>query len=109
MSTAIEVLEFSRDLVKKGWTRGVWAEDAAEQFVDPEDPSACSFCLVGALKRARHVLKPTLQNSYYADIALRSALSNDFYNLIAFNDAQHSEEPVVDLFDRAIASLKEPA
>lgn len=109
MSTSIEVLEFSRDLVKNGWTRGVFAEDRQEQEVDPEDPNACSFCVLGAFNRAKHVLQPTGSAAEQANKALHKSMPTFFMHLVEFNDAQCSEEPVVDLFDRAIASLKESA
>lgn len=111
MSTAVEVLEFSRDLIKAGWTRGVWAEDREENSVFPDDPGACYFCLSGALQRAVKVLKVTESTFNKAREALRENVPNVYVglSLIEFNDAQHSEEPVIDLFDRAIAALKESA
>lgn len=109
MSTAVEILEFSRDLIKKGWVSSCFAQDSDGEEVDPGSPNACSFCALGALIRAMHVLKSSSDVSKQAEGALGKSLSPDFLNVIHFNDAQHSEEPVVDLFDRAIASLKESA
>lgn len=107
MSTAVEILEFSRDLIKNGWTSGNFAENREGFEVDPMSTSACSFCAAGAMSRAIHVLKPSPENSQLAHEALQTSLSSDFYGVIHFNDSQQSEEPVIDLFDRAIESLKE--
>lgn len=109
MSTAVEILEFSRDLVKNSWTRDVFAEDNNGDEVGIESPYACSFCAMGAFKRATYVLRPTDEAEREASIALRKSMSSEFQHIVQFNDAQHSEEPVVDLFDRAIVSLKESA
>lgn len=35
-----------------GWTRGYAAVDANNKRVDPRDPAACKFCILGALTRA---------------------------------------------------------
>jgi hypothetical protein len=48
-SSVAEGLKKARRLLEKGWTQGNWAVDQAGRPVDPEDPSACSFCLGGAL------------------------------------------------------------
>lgn len=109
MSTAVDVLEFSRDLIKAGWTRGVWAEDCEGNCVDINDPDACQFCLLGALKRAQHVLKPNILTILRADDALVRALPKEYRSPIKFNDDQLTEERVIDLVDRAIAALKESA
>lgn len=107
MVEPVEILEFSRDLVKAGWTRGVWAENNTDESVDPTDPSACSFCLLGSVKRAKHVLKATSVEERSAVKALEYVLSTNYPTLIYFNDLQCTEGPVIDLVDRAIVWLKE--
>lgn len=39
-------------LIEKGWTKGAYARDAENVNVDENDPSACSWCIQGALYRA---------------------------------------------------------
>jgi hypothetical protein len=51
------VLEVAAQVVEKGWTRGEFARDADGEGVDFDDEKACSFCMLGALRRATLLMK----------------------------------------------------
>ena len=44
-----QVTGLPSDNLKQGWLRGGWAEDRDGRPVDPSDPSATQFCMVGAI------------------------------------------------------------
>ncbi len=52
MSTDIVLDKAWKVLEQKGWCKSHYALDADKKSVDPHDPSACSFCTVGAIMRA---------------------------------------------------------
>ena len=48
----VEALRQARALVAQGWTQGIMARDSNGRYVDPEDPRAAAWCLLGAVERA---------------------------------------------------------
>ncbi len=47
-----QVFAEAKKLIEQGWIRGDLAQDKDGKSVDPSDPSACQFCLLGALYKA---------------------------------------------------------
>ena len=47
-----DVYARAREVVLQGWTTKAWARDADGGMVKAQAPSACAFCLSGALGRA---------------------------------------------------------
>jgi hypothetical protein len=51
---AVVLLSAARRYIKRGWCRTALALDAAGRMVSPRSPEACTWCLLGALERAKH-------------------------------------------------------
>jgi|GraSoiStandDraft_27_1057306.scaffolds.fasta_scaffold313542_2 hypothetical protein len=49
-----KALEYARDLVASGWCQGVEARDQAGRPVEPWDPSAVAWSLIGAVVAIAH-------------------------------------------------------
>lgn len=97
----IRVLDEAKALVEKGWYQGYYARDAEGRRVEPEDASACAFCIVGAVMRvagrehtAHAALEAVTPGGYTADY-------ND-YNL-------QTKEEALAMFDKAKAWVNEQA
>jgi len=98
MTTTAEILQKARDLIsdEKNWTQLSEARDANGHPTLAEGPTACSFCINGALQKvcpdycgrinARHVLA--------VEVGYGRSISK-------FNDT-HRHDEVLSLFDRAI-------
>lgn len=92
---ARDILEGAKTILQTtGWCKGIFRDHDGR------------CCIVGAMDRAAWMQKiRCVSPQYYcADKALRSLVPNG--NLPAFNDDQTSVEPVLELIDRAIASLE---
>ena len=97
--TTKEILTQARVLVKQSWTQGAYARNSDGESVAAKDPTACSWCAVGAIKAANPDGYPRL-----------CELWDLFDNLvgrpltISFNDASDTtQEDVLSLYDRVIA------
>jgi hypothetical protein len=42
-------VKIAKERIKKGWMKGGMAEDSFGHTVPPDDPTACRWCLLGAL------------------------------------------------------------
>lgn len=112
--TPLQILERAREKLAQGWTRGCYARDNKDNNVDPLSPEACQFCAYGALHAAvglgvYSALTPELR---LAENTLKKILRQDEFlidglsrGLATFND-QMTQDDVLDLFDTAIAELK---
>lgn len=61
---ALDILTGARGLLTpQTWTKGVFARDAGQIPVSPTDPSACRFCLDGAL----HAIEQTSTTGILSD------------------------------------------
>jgi hypothetical protein len=97
------------------WTRGAFALNAAGSAagVRSWSPEATRWCAVGAVDAEVYALG--LPDADAADLyvaalrALRGGLPNGFLMAIAdFNDMHETVEPVLAVFDRAVARLVSP-
>ena len=104
MTTLLEALESVKETLRTpgAWTREEYAIDGAGCVVEPDDPTATSFCLLGAIVRA----EPCEEDWGGVTTAIQSAINDLFteYSSIAtFNDAgeiEHSD--VIKVLDQAI-------
>lgn len=100
------------------WTRHVLARARCGTPVGFEDPEACKFCAVGAIYRAVNEKYARSMFVSYDDTAqvvtcravelLDKYISpgSEFNYTAAFNDAQESVEPVLELFNKAISETE---
>lgn len=92
-----------RDLIEAGWTQEAYARDCYGHRVSTDSPSACKFCLSGAIDRA--VSDNGTLYSHCLD-ALRRQLPLHGDGIINFNDrlprGPKGKAQVLDLIDRAI-------
>lgn len=85
-------------LIEKGWAQGFYARDAAGEVVSVEDPTACSFCAMGALVYVTQ--EASRETSRSAFNAMERAVSDG--NIARYNDApERTKEEVLALFDKA--------
>lgn len=66
--TVRDVLVHVRELIEKGWTQGTYATDDLGIPVPENDPAACSYCLLGAIRTLR-------SNPYVSVPVLNTALT----------------------------------
>ena len=105
-----QVLGVAKGLIQKGWTTGVMARDANGSDVDPLDPAACQWCLVGALYRAFQDVTglqdryegPLKQMMGQALFHLRGVTTRPRMSFDQLND-QLGRQVVLDLIDRGLA------
>ena len=78
----------------ENWTQSCLARNAGDMFVNVNDPSACKFCALGALRKAG-----THEDAYMklADAAFKAG----FKGIVALND-HGLHEDVMEMFDKAI-------
>lgn len=59
-----KVLERALDLITRSWIRNHEAMDSEGRVVDPRSKGACSWCALGAMKRAAREIIPDPDLSY---------------------------------------------
>lgn len=96
-----QVLTKARNLLKKGWTKGVFARNKYGHEVSINSRSACKFCAQGA------VAKVTTHEHNHSSYILARNFLNKFTDgmLMSFNDNSNKER-VLELFDKAITKAK---
>jgi hypothetical protein len=93
----VGVLHEARGLLERGWTVKAFARDAAGTHVESLNPDATCWCAAGAISKA---------TNQRGDYHIWEALEDEFLDgesISKFNDNQHTVEPVLELFARAIA------
>lgn len=53
IAAIVEVHDLFKD--KSKWTKGLYARNADDEDVDPCDPTACCWCLIGGLRKVLKV------------------------------------------------------
>jgi hypothetical protein len=96
------LLKNARSIIARGWCRTNLATDANGKRVTVKNPKAKSFCAIGALRRAEHVMGTTGVATEGRKV-LRSVLPASCFSasVVSFNDYGTKQE-VLKLFDRAI-------
>ena len=89
--TLVRVLIRAKNiLIKNKWVQNTFAMNEKGHDVDPYDASACSFCLEGAIIRAKHEINPKLGNYLFTTFTDHyiSKITNDKYkSLLKYNDS----------------------
>ena len=107
--TPLEILIAGRARIAKGWNRGWFSVRSDGSRCDPNDVEAARFCSIGALRSATG--EPTridfkkVEGYLDAFMLLKKSLPEPYESVAKFNDDQGSAYPVLELYDRAIASL----
>lgn len=103
-----EVLSNARKLIAqpRGWVQGAAARDKAGADVTFTDPSACSFCAVGAIAFACWEAGLPDCSGIEGQALERVRRAAGVTGVVEWNDAEgRTVEEVVAAFDKAIASL----
>jgi hypothetical protein len=85
-----------RNLIEKGWCRGVFARNAANHPVPYQANDACKFCLSGAMKKVNCGFDFECQFDTYIYKNFNAAHTFDF------NDRAKDKRTVLRLIDRFI-------
>jgi hypothetical protein len=93
----VETLKRARALVKRGWCRFSYAEDARGRAVDPLNRSARRFCVAGAIRRVAG--SPVGSEDDEVDYAI------GLVGGVQFNTTARSRAEVLARFDTLIAQL----
>jgi hypothetical protein len=107
MSTPREVLARAREIQAPlgAWTVGKHARDADFVPVAPEDEEACRFCLLGAVRRARHELGATYTDAARAIRWLAAVIGvpsgSATWAVMRYSD-DHTQPEVLALLDLAL-------
>lgn len=97
-----ECVQIARSKVEAGWTTGVYARDKQGATVDPRDPSAEQFCMVGALNAACPPSGWHCGQNHFTLIigALEATVGT---SAVKFNDhVAKSKEDVLSVFDKLL-------
>ena len=102
--TTAEVLQKARDLIadESRWTHGYYAKDESGHDVEPNEPSACRWCALGAVY---HVLDLSEQETLSDPEAVRALddAAGYYGSTVDVNDYE-GHDAVLALYDRAIAA-----
>lgn len=105
----IRLLKHAKELLKKGWTKNVFATDKAGQHVSDFTTGAACFCLIGAVRRAQYDLTSIAPGYNHVALgALAPAFKEDgkgldtFVRIAEFNDTADSVDTVIAKVDAAI-------
>jgi len=106
----VDVLKRARErLAKPGaWTKGEFARDAVGEGVTSCDPHAVCWCALGAVNvEAEGIALPKEREAAKDALAVAAGLAKgDTTGVVKMNDSQETVEPVLELFDKAIARLE---
>lgn len=100
MSTA-DVLRKAKVKIEQGWCQLASARDASGNPVHPGSPSACEFCMTGAIEAAAGMMS----RNEYLDLSkhVRSSLPVQALGIPSWNDSRlRTKEEVLAVFDKAI-------
>lgn len=110
--TAVEILQETKHLLSKGWTKGTYATDIRGDSCGPRSPAARRFCLLGALYRTGMHNAEGFEGMNIAHNALHQVVQTESglagAGLSTFNDTRDSVEEVIEIIDKAIEKLSTP-
>ena len=107
MKTILEVLKEARSYIAtpEAWCKWSFARTKDGGITDPTSPAACSFCAVGAIRRAAGCdAQVTNQAVEYVERHLPVQHST----LPEFNDQEATHSDILVAFDRAISRFHWP-
>lgn len=122
-STRVRILEKAREIIADPahWTQGSYARDMGGHSVNVSDEGACSFCTLGAIRKASLDLAVSAMDDYIARDCLgydASCFPTEYMSpttplsptdVIHFNDRFANHDDIINLFDCAIEKAKEAA
>lgn len=103
----LAVLTKARDILKQGWTQGIYARTSLGSATHPASSDACKWCISGALRRATHNFaliegEPLPPEYHEAYSSLQKECPDP--DLVAWNDApRRSKREILELLDRTIS------
>jgi len=98
--TTKKVLKGAIAFLKKGWTKGTWARNAAGRRCSPTSKHAIAWCAEGATIAASAGDDVA---QFHAWSAFHDAVGIDAYdNAAKWNDEQESVKPVIAAMKRAL-------
>jgi hypothetical protein len=105
----VTILKRAKKLIEtKGWCRGIEARDANGKGVDFNSTRAATYCVLGAIAKAGGTNLGDIPGDVYT--ALANNIPGRFQMISEFNDSSTTtKKKVLAAFDRAIASLQQPA
>jgi hypothetical protein len=100
----LDWLTRARELIAKGWCKGVAARNARGKPIELIHSSATKFCAMGALYRVTGFdpKEGSVENNECWVLAISSLGYKHTSQLTTFNDASPSRVRVLAMFDRAI-------
>lgn len=103
--TTKEILQKARDLLAMpgGWGPGGYAFDAGGNIVKPNSQNACRFCALGAVYHVMDMEGPGAAGRPEPLKVLYKAYGQDDGLVCGLNDAADTVEPILALYDKAIA------
>lgn len=103
--TTKEILQKARDLLAQPgkWGQGAYACDADGNIVKPNSDAACRFCALGAVYHVMGLEGPTREGRPEPLSILYKAYGAEDGLAYAVNDEAQSVEPVLAIYDKAIA------
>ena len=108
----LTILTDARKLLSRtgAWTQGAYARDAAGVGLRASEPTACSWCIQGAMFKVRNLTgnlaTPEILRAQEA--LLRHTNESDTAGLWCWNDQPgRTQEEVLDLFDKALLSVED--
>jgi hypothetical protein len=101
-----KALERARDLIATGWCQGCEARDEEGLAVDPADPRAAAWSLLGALRAVTAAAENRRVLEQVGTSTLALAIAGRAGELRAWNDdARRGHDDVLAAYDAAIALL----
>lgn len=120
----VEVLERALDLLSDPakWTKSALAKDAIGKSVQPYEPTATCFCMMGAMERAargileNHQIREFYANEHALDAEVEAQIMvshvlkarRGIYSIPGFNDHYNTtHDEVVSIMTEALAKARE--
>lgn len=109
VNEVVETLKKAKILMQKGWTTGSMARGPDGNSAWSTSDEACCWCALGSLRAVCKYSADPEDFDVDAYEAARTSIETvltsrgELDDVTVFNDAQKSVEPVLELFDEAIA------
>lgn len=103
----VEILQRVRARIAKHWTKGAEARDAEGGSTDPMSAEACSWCMIGAIRRECFLEAGSVRHNLIKLVGKHWILCQAEDNIISQNDhTMSSLEAVLHYLDARIADAQ---